>query len=49
LEPALESAEAVRKVIQRIRREFVTALFLLGLRTVAELPDNEALLLPDFR
>ncbi len=30
LNPAMESADAVRKVIQRLKREFVTAMFLLG-------------------
>jgi isopentenyl-diphosphate Delta-isomerase len=46
LAPALESAAAVRAEIERRRREFVTAMFLLGARTVADLWANDALLLP---
>jgi isopentenyl-diphosphate delta-isomerase len=37
LKPAQESVAAVRAVIQRLRREFTTALFLLGCRNVARL------------
>lgn len=47
LEPARESAAAVAAAIERLRREFVTAMFLLGARTVADLWANDALLLPD--
>lgn len=36
LRPAMESADAVRAVIRRLRREFTTALFLLGAATVAD-------------
>jgi len=36
LEPARRSAGAVRAVIRRLRREFETAMFLLGCRRVAE-------------
>lgn len=44
LQPAQASADAVRAVIQRFRREFITALFLLGCRTVAGLRGNARLL-----
>ena len=44
LKPAQESAGAVRAVIQRLRREFVTALFLLGCRKVEKLRNNQRLL-----
>jgi isopentenyl-diphosphate delta-isomerase len=44
LAPARESAEAVIAVIARLRREFVTAMFLLGVRDVAGLVGNESLL-----
>ena len=40
LEPALESADAVRSVIRRLRREFVTALFLTGAGSVRALTGN---------
>ncbi len=36
LEPARRSPEAVRAVIRRLRREFETAMFLLGCRRVAD-------------
>ncbi|TAN37039.1 MAG: type 2 isopentenyl-diphosphate Delta-isomerase [Verrucomicrobia bacterium] len=44
LKPAQESAEAVRAVIQRLRREFITAMFLLGCRNVNALCGNDRLL-----
>ena len=44
LGPAQESVAAVRAAIQRLRREFTTALFLLGCRSVAGLRGNAALL-----
>lgn len=44
LQPAQESAAAVRAVIQRFRREFTTALFLLGCPTVAAARGNVRLL-----
>jgi isopentenyl-diphosphate delta-isomerase len=47
LAPARESADAVIGVIQRLRREFVTAMFLLGVRDVAALVGNDALLLEE--
>lgn len=43
--PAIESVGAVVQVIERLRREFVTAMFLLGCRNVGELQGNESLLL----
>jgi isopentenyl-diphosphate delta-isomerase len=46
LQPAQESADAVRAVLQRLRREFVTAMFLLGCRNVAALCGNARLLRP---
>jgi isopentenyl-diphosphate delta-isomerase len=45
LNPARESTEAVREVIRRIRREFTTAMFLLGAGKVDELFSNEELIL----
>ncbi len=45
LRPAMESPGAVRAVIQRLRREFCTAMFLLSAKTVDALRGNEALLL----
>ena len=44
LKPAQESAAAVRSAIQRLRREFVTAMFLLGCRRVAAMRGNMRLL-----
>ncbi len=44
LAPAMESAEAVRKVIRRIKREFVTAMFLLGCKNVEALKGNRDLI-----
>ena len=45
LKPAMESADAVRAVIQRLRREFTTALFLLGAGKVSDVFGNENLIL----
>jgi isopentenyl-diphosphate delta-isomerase len=45
LNPARESADAVREVIRKIRREFVTALFLLGAGEVSDIKCNEDLIL----
>ena len=45
LTPAMESTDAVRNVIQRIKREFVTAMFLLGTQTVDDLKGHEELIL----
>ncbi len=44
LNPAMESAEAVRKVIQRIKREFTTAMFLLGADRVEKIKGREELI-----
>jgi isopentenyl-diphosphate delta-isomerase len=44
LNPAMESAEAVRKVIQRMKREFVTAMFLLGADRVETIQGHGELL-----
>jgi isopentenyl-diphosphate delta-isomerase len=49
LDPARESADAVREVIRRIKREFVTAMFLLGMGTIENLTGNEELLLDEYR
>ena len=45
LNPARESADAVRKVIQRVRREFTTAMFLLGAEGIDDIKENEGLIL----
>jgi len=45
LKPAQESADAVRAIIRRFRREFTTAMFLLGCRTVVGMRGNERLLI----
>lgn len=37
LAPAMKSTRAVRALIQRLRREFVTAMFLMGARRVSEI------------
>lgn len=48
LKPAMASAEAVVAVIEQLRREFVTAMFLLGTRSIDDLIGNDTLLLPAF-
>jgi isopentenyl-diphosphate delta-isomerase len=45
LNPAMESVDAVRTVIQRIKREFVTAMFLLGADCVEKIKGHEELIL----
>lgn len=45
LNPARESVGAVRQVIRRFKREFVTAMFLLGCANVEELKGNEGVIL----
>lgn len=45
LGPATESAEAVVAVIERLRREYVTAMFLLGVAKFDDLHGNRDLLL----
>lgn len=47
LNPARESADAVREVIRRIKREFTTAMFLLGAGEVEDLLGNEELILDE--
>lgn len=44
LTPAMESVDAVRRVIQRMKREFVTAMFLLGCKNIEQLQGNRDLL-----
>jgi len=44
LKPAMVSADEVRKVIQRLRREFATAMFLLGTRNITDLFGRENLI-----
>lgn len=45
LQPAMRSPDAVLAVIERLRREFVTAMFLLGIARTRDLVGNEDLLL----
>jgi len=45
LEPALDSAERVADVIRRLKREFTTAMWLLGIGRIRDLIGNDALLL----
>jgi isopentenyl-diphosphate delta-isomerase len=47
LSPARESADAVREVIRRIKREFTTAMFLLGTGKIEDLAGNEELILDE--
>lgn len=44
LTPAMESADAVRAVIQKIKREFVTVMFLLGATSVDQIRGNQDLI-----
>jgi isopentenyl-diphosphate delta-isomerase len=44
LNPAMESAESVQKVIQQLKREFVTAMFLLGADRVEKIKGCEELI-----
>ena len=44
LAPAMESADAVRKVICRIKKEFVTTMFLLGCENIEKLKGNHDLI-----
>lgn len=46
LKPAMESVDAVRAEVQRLKREFVVAMFLLGTKSVSELVGNDALIIP---
>jgi isopentenyl-diphosphate delta-isomerase len=45
LGPAMESTERVVEVIQQVKREFTTAMFLLGAARLDQLFGNESLLL----
>jgi isopentenyl-diphosphate delta-isomerase len=47
LNPARESADAVREEIRRIKREFTTAMFLLGTGKIEDLAGNEELILDE--
>jgi isopentenyl-diphosphate delta-isomerase len=47
LDPAQGSADAVREVIRRIKREFTTAMFLLGTGKIEDLFGNEELILDE--
>ncbi len=49
LNPARESADAVRKEIRRFKREFTTAMFLLGAGTIEDIKDREELILDEYR
>ena len=44
LQPGLESVDAVRAVIQRLKREYITALFLLGVDNTEALIGREELI-----
>ncbi|MBT8042918.1 MAG: type 2 isopentenyl-diphosphate Delta-isomerase [Pontiella sp.] len=48
LNPARESPAAVRTVIRRIRREFTTAMFLLGAADIGSIKGREDLILDEF-
>lgn len=47
LKPAMDSADAVITEIERMRREFATAMFLLGVPDVSTLFGNQALILEE--
>ena len=47
LNPASESAEAVRVVIRRLKREFTTAMFLLGAGSIKDIKGREELILDE--
>ncbi len=47
LKPAMESADRVVETIEALRREFITAMFLLGVPDIAHLYGNERLILGD--
>ncbi|MBP0047725.1 type 2 isopentenyl-diphosphate Delta-isomerase [Marinobacterium sp. AK62] len=47
LKPAMESAEAVVEAIERLRREFITAMFLLGTPDISALFRNTALIVEE--
>ncbi len=45
LNPARETSDAVRTVIRRLKREFTTAMFLLGAGSMDDIKNNEGLIL----
>lgn len=45
LKPAMQSVDEVRQVIRRLRREFTTAMFLLGTPTITDLFGHEDLII----
>lgn len=47
LKPAMQSAERVIEAIERLRKEFRTAMFILGMANTRQLVGNDALLLPE--
>ncbi|EXJ10713.1 alpha-hydroxy-acid oxidizing protein [Nitrincola nitratireducens] len=47
LQPAMESADAVIAAIEKLRREFVTAMFLLGTSDFSALYRNKALIVEE--
>jgi isopentenyl-diphosphate delta-isomerase len=49
LNPARESADAVRSVIRRFKQEFTITLFLLGAAAVGDIKGNEGLILDENR
>ncbi|MBN1479795.1 type 2 isopentenyl-diphosphate Delta-isomerase [candidate division KSB1 bacterium] len=44
LKPAMESAQAVVEVVQRLKREFTVAMFLMGIKKLDDMQNNEALM-----
>ncbi len=48
LDPARDSAAAVRTVIRRLKREFTTAMFLLGAGDLGDLKGREELILDEY-
>ena len=48
LKPAMESSDRVVETIEALKREFVTAMFLLGVSDIAYLHGNERLILDDY-
>ena len=48
LNPARESAEAVRKEVRRFKKEFTVTMFLLGAGMVEDIAENEELILDEY-
>ena len=48
LNPARESSDEVRKVIQRLRQEFKVAMFLLGADSIDSIKNREELILDEY-